>query len=189
MSDNTTPQFEDGIVPDETVETEEVNDGDVPETGEDHDLDLEVNDDANLDVDVPDETDEVEDTAAAAEKPAKASSSTKAPRTKAPEGYVKPVEFAKILSGHLGKTVPPQVVYSYIKNNAGDGAKNPFPVHSIEGYDWYVKPDEGIAWWDAKNTRVAASKTARAEKAAAKASKTEAVGTETEPQGEVVEAE
>ena len=159
---------------------------DVPASDE---LDLEVEDDANLDVDVPstdeDETDTVGETASedgTAAKPAKAT------RPKAPEGFVKPVEFAKILSEHLGKTVPPQVVYSYVKNNSGETAKNAFPVHELDGYAWYIKPAEGLEWWDAKNARVAASKATKAAKAAAKTAKTEAadVAVSTEP---VVEAE
>jgi len=133
---------------------------------EEADLDVEVNDDDNLDVDVPDDTDDAPSETVAEAKPAKA---TGTPRTKAPEGFVKPVEFAKVLSAHLGKTVPPQVVYSYIKNNSGESARNPFPVHELDGYAWYVKPEEGLAWWDAKNGRVAASKEERAAKAAKKA--------------------
>jgi hypothetical protein len=163
------------------------------ETPED-DLELEVNDDRNLDVDTPSD-DETEDTTGApadgAAKPAKAT------RPKAPEGFVKPVEFAKLLSDHLhsqgrlaaDKSVAPQVVYSYIKNNSGEGARNPFPVHQVEGdtYPWYIVPQEGLDWWDAKNNRVTASKEQRAAKAAAKAAKP-AAG-EAEPVGEVTEAE
>jgi len=139
-------------------------------------LDHEVNDDSNLDVDVPadDEQDTVPDESGESgeAKPATA----KAARPKAPEGFVKPVEFAKLLSEHLSTpdkkvTVPPQVVYSYIKNNQGESAKNPFPIHELDGYAWYIKPEEGLAWWDAKNTRVAAGKAARADKAASKAAK------------------
>jgi len=183
----TTPNFDDTEVKstDGAVATEQVNDGDIEGTGEDA-LDAEVNDDANLDVDVPDDTDEVpaEAVKTNAAKPAKASTAT--PRTKAPEGYVKPVEFAKILGTHLNKVVPPQVVYSYIKNNQGEGARNPFPTHEIEGYAWYIKPEEGLGWWDAKNTRVAASKDERAKKAAAKAAVPAAASPDATP---VVEAE
>jgi hypothetical protein len=158
------------------------------------DLELEVNDDANLsDVDVPeDESEDIETTEGeAAAKP----SST--PRTKAPEGFVKPVEFAKILTEHLRangtlpaeKTVPPQVVYSYLKNNAA-GSKNPFPVHTVGDYDKYIKPDEGLEWWDTKNQRVTAAKTAAAEKKAKKADKPADAGEATEASSaEVTEAE
>jgi len=152
-------------------------------------LDLEVNDDANLDVDVPSAEDG--DVLPTEGEGTKAESApAKAARPKAPEGFVKPVEFAKLLSEHLKKVVPPQVVYSYIKNNQGESAKNPFPVHAQDGYDWYIKPEEGLAWWDAKNSRVAAGKTARAEKAAKAAAKaTEAPTVEAESAAPVEEAE
>ena len=156
---------------------------------EDHgsDLDLEVENDENLDVDTPSDDDEVEtvvegDTTSAA-KPAKAT------RPKAPEGYVKPVEFAKILSEHLNKAVPPQVVYSYVKNNSGGDAKHPFPVHEVDGYAWYIKPEEGLKWWDEKNTRVATSKATQAAKAAAKAEKATAPAAAETSAEPVVEAE
>jgi hypothetical protein len=175
----TTPSFaniDEDIKSEDDVEIE-VNDGNV------EDLDLEVNDDTNLDVDLPaDDGDEVPaDTTVKEGKPITA----KTPRQKAPEGFVKPVEFAKILSEHLDKVVPPQVVYSYIKNNAGDSARNPFPVHEVAGYAWYIKPEEGLAWWDAKNTRVSASKEARALKAAKPAAPT----AEAKAEEPVVEAE
>jgi hypothetical protein len=154
----------------------------------DDELELEVNDDANLDVDVPadDEADTISEPTADG-TPAKP---VKATRPKAPEGYVKPVEFAKLLSEHLGKTVPPQVVYSYIKNNSGETSKNPFPTHEVDGYEWYIKPAEGLEWWDAKNARVSAGKAARAEKAAKK-SASSAAGTDegTSESVAVVEAE
>jgi len=167
----TTPEFEDT----QTVVTDE--------------LDNEVNDDDNLDVDLPtdDDTDEVPaEGDASAEKPAKATKST-TPRVKAPEGFVKPVEFAKILGEHLGKVVPPQVVYSYIKNNQGEGARHPFPTHEVAGYAWYIKAEEGLAWWDEKNGRVAASKEERAAKAAKKVAA--AAETPAEAETAVVEAE
>jgi len=154
-------------------------------------IDLEVSDDANLDVDVPtdDESDELPaDQAVASDGSAAKTAST--PRTKAPEGYVKPVEFARLLSAHLGKTVPPQVVYSYVKNNSGESAKNPFPTHEVDGYAWYIKPEEGLKWWDDKNARVTASKAATAAKAAAKAAKAEAAPAEAEgTESSVTEAE
>jgi len=173
----TTPDFSDETEATEETVTEQT----------DGNIDLEVEDDANLDVDVPEDTDEVEDTSetTAEAKPAKAAGT---PRKPAPEGYVKPVQFAKVLSEHLGKTVPPQVVYSYIKNNSGDSARNPFPVHNVDGYPWYIKAQEGLDWWDAKNGRVAAAKTAKATKEAAKAT-AGAAPAATEPAGEVTEAE
>jgi hypothetical protein len=181
VSQSSTPTFDE--IQGDNVEVEQPEDGDV----EDTDLDLEVNDDANLDVEVLDDVDEVPDVTEGAPKPAKPTAAT-TPRTKAPDGYVKPVEFARLLSAHLGKTVPPQVVYSYIKNN-GPESKNPFPTHSVGGYDLCIKPEEGLAWWDAKNTRVSASKAATAQKAAAKAAKAAAPQDATPAEATVTEAE
>jgi hypothetical protein len=161
------------------------------ETNATDDLDIEVNDDDNLDVDVP-ASDELDEATSESEATPTASPA-KTVRPKAPEGYVKPVEFAKLLSEHLStpeapKVVPPQVVYSYIKNNQGDSAKNPFPTHEVDGYAWYIKPEEGLNWWDEKNGRVAAGKAARAEKAAKKAT-APAASASSEPEAPVVEAE
>jgi hypothetical protein len=97
-------------------------------------------------------------------------------RPPVPEGKVSPVAFAKLLTAHLqengrleeGKVVAPQVVYSYIKNN-GPESKNPFPAEKAEGRAAVVDAEAAIAWWDAKDERVKASKTAAAEKAAKKA--------------------
>jgi len=163
---------------------------DTNETADEHvdGIDLEVNDDDNLDVDTPKDNESDVVPAEGTSPEAKTASKTSTPRTKAPEGYVKPVEFARILSEHLGKTVPPQVVYSYVKNNGGEGAKHPFPVHELDGYAWYIKPEEGLAWWDAKNTRVAASKAAQKDKAEKKAAKSEGTA-EAESSAPVVEAE
>jgi hypothetical protein len=153
-----------------------------------NDLDLEVEDDANLDVDVPDDNEDTETVPADAGTDGAPAKPAKAARPAAPQGYVKPVAFAKLLTEHLGKAVPPQVVYSYIKNNVGTNAKHPFPVHSLDGYDWYIKPEEGLAWWDEKNTRVSSSKAVKAAKDAAKAAKaTEAPAAASE--GTAVEAE
>ena len=171
----TTPDFDDA---------EGVTSNDLPIfNGTTADIDAEVEDDKNLDVDLPDDTDEVPSAEVATDT---AATPAKATRPKAPEGYVKPVEFAKHLGEHLGKTVPPQVVYSYIKNNQGEGARNPFPTHEIGGYAWYIKPEEGLAWWDAKNDRVTAAKAATVAKAAAKAA---APAAPTEAEGPVTEAE
>src|SRR4051794_29360804 len=101
-----------------------------------------VPDFTDLDVDAPETVETTEDTVAeapvAGEKTEKVA---KAPaRPPVPEGKVSPVAFAKILSEHLiangrleeGKSVAPQVVYSYIKNN-GPESKNPFPAEKAEG--------------------------------------------------------
>lgn len=133
----------------------------------------------DLDVDAP-EGGEAEDTVAEGTDVApKAEKAKKEPaRPPVPEGFISPVKFAKVLTEHLrskGKLtaeqeVRPQVVYSYIKNNGAD-SKHPFPTHSAEGRAVVLKADEAVAWWDAKDERVAAGKVARAEKAKAKAEK------------------
>jgi hypothetical protein len=122
------------------------------------------------------------------EKPAKEKKEPARPPV--PEGKVSPVKFAKILTEHLqangkleaDKSVAPQVVYSYIKNN-GPESKNPFPAEKAEGRAAVVDADAAIAWWDAKDARVAASKQAKLEKDAAKAAKA------TEPKAEGAPAE
>jgi hypothetical protein len=131
---------------------------------------------------------------------------TKSTRPAVPEGKVSPVQFAKILSEHKTKqareqdpnaaevVVAPQVVYSYIKNN-GPQSKNPFPAEPAEGRAAVVDAQAAIAWWDAKDARVAATKQAAAEKAAKKAEKAKggeggnATPAETTPAPELVEAE
>jgi len=140
----------------------------------------------NFDVDV-DAPAAVETEDSVAETPAttdtKAEKAPKEPsRPPVPEGKVSPVAFAKLLSAHLTakaretdpeaaeKTVAPQVVYSYIKNNGPD-SKNPFPAEKAEGRAAVVDADAALAWWDAKDARVAASKASKAEKDAAKAAK------------------
>jgi hypothetical protein len=110
-----------------------------------------------------------------------------------PDGYVTPVGFAKVLSqpidGNAENTVDdnfrhtdkngshevkPQMVYSYMRNAS---KTNPFPVETIKdslGHDRQVlKVEAGLAWWDAKNSRVQerkANAAAKVEKAASKAS-------------------
>jgi hypothetical protein len=161
----------------------------------------------DVDVDAPIVAPEVtsEDTVGQAattdETPAKEKKESTRPPV--PEGKVSPVAFAKVLSEHLTAkaretnseaaeiTVAPQVVYSYIKNN-GPESKNPFPAEKAEGRAAVVDPQAALAWWDAKDARVAAQKTAAANKAAEKAAKKDAPASTTEtvqPVAEVVEAE
>lgn len=144
------------------------------------------------------------DTAAPAAGEKKAAKEKTPARPPVPEGYVTPVAFAKLLTEHLikegrleaGKTVPPQMVYSYMKNAdpTKAGVKNPWPRYSEGGRENLLKVDESLAWWDAKDARVKASKDAQAEKAAKKAAKgtagdAAAAQTEEAPSGPVVEAE
>jgi hypothetical protein len=82
--------------------------------------------------------------------PATATASTKTPRQTAPEGYVKPVEMAKVLTAHLaekgatnkhgairlpsegdaGNVIPPQQMYSMLKGNERTNVKNPIPTYA-----------------------------------------------------------
>jgi hypothetical protein len=187
----TTPNFDEPA-----TEVEQVNDGDIAGT-----------ENTDFDVDAPEAEDVVapvaEGTAAAPTTKAK----TESTRPPVPEGKVSPVAFAKILTTHLrkehetlgvrlaeDKAVAPQVVYSYIKNNA-EGSKNPFPATKSEGRAAVVDADAALEWWDAKDIRVKGQKTEKAAKDAAKAAKaadTKALAegvAPTEPQAELVEAE
>jgi hypothetical protein len=174
--------------------------------------------DLDVDVDTSGAEDEAEDTTDASD--AKPAAADKPKKEKAParppvaDGYVTPVDFAKILTDHLAargasnkngpiskeNPVPPQMVYSYMKNN--QGGKNPIPVHTdpslTGGRNAVLRVDEALAWWDAKDERIGTSKATKAEKEAArekaKAEKAAAGGAEditvaTEPVGEIEEAE
>src|SRR3954465_9987265 len=121
--------------------------------------------DTDVDVDAPEiVASDAEDTVTetpTGEKTEKAKKESTRPPV--PEGKVSPVQFAKILSEHLqkdhetlgvrlteGKSVAPQVVYSYIKNN-GPESKNPFPATKAEGRAAVVDADAALEWWDAKD--------------------------------------
>lgn len=129
-----------------------------------------------------------------AEKPAKAKKEPA--RGDLPEGYVTPVQLAKVLTEkglHTDRSgavveVKPQMVYSYMKNAPKE---DPFPVETIKdslGHDRQAtKTDDAVAWWERKNARVAerkANATAKAEKKAARA-EAKAEGTD----GEAADAE
>jgi hypothetical protein len=188
--------------------TEEQELAELHELTEEQELEAAVDEpDADIDVDAgeDDETDEVEEVPAGKTVKAKKADSTST-RPPVPEGYVSPVTAAKKLGTHLtsraraaGKIkddeeieIRPQVVYSYIRNSKG--GKNPIPTYEAGGRKNLLKLEEFLAWWDAKDERVAASKVRAAEKAAKKtekaAEKTEEV---TEAEGaeatEAVEAE
>ena len=164
----------------------------------------------DLDVDTSDAEDEVEEETEA--KPAKApkEKKEKAPaRPPVAEGYITPVAFAKVLTTHLaarGATnkhgliseesnpIPPQMVYSYMRNNAaGD---NPIPVYTdaelTGGRAAVLKTEEALAWWDAKDERIANSRKLREEKEQAKkekAAKAAEAGETVEAEAEVEETE
>lgn len=153
----------------------------------------------NEDVEVV-ETEEVVDAEETTEKAPKAKKQPA--RGELPEGYVTPVGFAKIATErelHTARDgsheVKPQMVYSYIKNAPKD---DPFPIVEVEDSlgktRQAVLPEEGIAWWERKNERVATKKANAAEKAAKKAARAaakeaEASEAEGEADVEVTEAE
>jgi hypothetical protein len=146
------------------------------------------------------ENDEVE-TVDATEAPKEPKAKAAPKRGELPEGYVTPVQLAKVITEkglHTdregGHEVKPQMVYSYIKNSPKE---DPFPISTVTDSIGVERQalleDEGVAWWERKNERVAARKanaeqkaTAKAERAAAKAV-AEAEGDEST--AEVTEAE
>jgi hypothetical protein len=76
------------------------------------------------------------------------------------------VALAKILSDKLGKEIPPQQVYSMIKNSSKN---HPFPTHEAGGRKNLLKQDEALEWWTEKDKRVEERKANAAKKAADKA--------------------
>lgn len=181
-----------------------------------------VEPDEDLDVETFD--DEAEEIEAPAEE--KAPKPKAAPKQKArgdlPEGYVTPVGLAHLLTEHghgkEGAEVPPQVVYSYIKNAP---KSRPFPnTHTGEGH--YVdengnkvhyteegklnevvdnigvrraafKAEDGLAWWVEKSKAAQERRENAAKKAQAKATKAKeapaVVEAEAEEAGDFEEAE
>jgi hypothetical protein len=127
-------------------------------------------------------------------KPAK---EKKAPaRGDLPEGFVTPVGFATVVTDrelHTNKagehTVPPQMVYSYIRNASKE---DPFPVQHVNdslGHDrQVVSIEEGLAWWTRKNERVANRQANAQAKAAKKAEKATSGEASTTSEAESTEA-
>lgn len=119
----------------------------------------------------------------AEETPAKETKAKGPKRGDLPEGFATPVGFAKEISeremqvNRAGETitVPPQMVYSYIRNARKD---DPFPVQEVKDSNdvdrKVVNVEEGVAWWTRKNERANARKTNAAEKASKKEAKAEA---------------
>lgn len=145
------------------------------------------------DVDIEDEGEDVVDAPEAKEKVKK----EKAPaRGDLPEGYVTPVELAKVLTERKMHTnrqgevaeVKPQMVYSYIRNAPKDNA---FPIETVTDSNGKerqaVKLEAGIEWWAAKNERTAARKANAANKEAKKAERAAAKAAEAEAEGDEVE--
>jgi hypothetical protein len=144
-----------------------------------------VIDDTDVDVDTDLESDEVEEVPAGSPATPKAVKAPTAPkRGDLPEGYVTPVMFAKYLTENglvkdgdgNDKAIPPQVVYSYIKNAPKD---HPFPNTDdqnvlndvIDSNDVPRKAfllKDGVEWWNSKTARAAERKANAATKAAKK---------------------
>ena len=164
--------------------------------------------DVDVDVDAATEADEDAETVDAAPPTkgnvVKTNATTKKASTRpaVPEGFISPVAAAKELSKHLTAKaheagtikedeaieIRPQVVYSYIKNNAA-GSKNPITTYSEGGRDNLLKLDEFLAWWDAKDARVAERKANVKTKAAPAAPAAEVNEAEDAPTEPVAEAE
>jgi hypothetical protein len=106
--------------------------------------------------------------------------------------------------------IAPQMVYSYLNQSNKPNSKNPIqtyvsvadgtvyktgeqPEGAVVARENLLNSDEALAWWDAKDGRVAASKEAQKakadKKAAAAAAAPAADATPAEPQAPVTEAE
>jgi hypothetical protein len=139
--------------------------------------------DVDLDVEEPDE--DVEETDGESEETESGESTDKAPKkpTKGdlPEGFVTPIQFAKILGerelhtdrdGNVVKDVKPQMVYSYMKNSPKDDRLEPQEIEDSNGVKRSVLVlEEALAWWARKNERAAQRKANAAEKAQKAANK------------------
>jgi hypothetical protein len=101
--------------------------------------------------------------------------------------------------------IPPQYIYSMINQGNKPNAKNPVPTyvsaHDGQVYKTGEQPEgvalarvnlmdatEALAWWDAKDERVAASRQAKAEKAAKAAEKAAAAPAVGQPANEAPSA-
>lgn len=142
------------------------------------------------DVEVAEDTDTKEKAEKAPAKPK---------RGNLPEGFVTPVQLAKVLTErglHTNRAgdvveVRPQMVYSYIKNAPKDDRLDPETIQDDNGVDRSVlKLDEAIAWWERKNARVDQRHQNAANKATKKAEKKESAEAEASTdEGEAEEAE
>jgi hypothetical protein len=92
----------------------------------------------------------------ATEKASKVSKSKKAPL---PEGWVTPVQFAKLLTEQTGKEVRPQIIYGYVKSGKD------FPCDKTNDRAAIVHLERALAWVAGKDDRKAARQAAKAAKA------------------------
>jgi hypothetical protein len=118
-------------------------------------------------------------------------------RAPAPEGYITPVAWAHKLSERLQKAnklpanleIPPQMVYSWVKQGKNPTAKDGLKSYTEGGRENLLKEDEANAWYDRKEQRVAEREAAKQAKAAEAAKQPAAAPVEaeapTEPVAEV----
>jgi hypothetical protein len=161
-------------------------------------VELDDNFDDVEEVDEPEEevTEETTTEAKAEKEPAKPK------RGDLPEGWVTPIQFAKVLGekglhtdrdGNVVDEVKPQMVYSYMKNSPKDDRLEPTDIKdSNDVTRSALKLDDALAWWERKNARAAERKANAAEKAkksAAKAETSKQAAEETDPGAATGQAE
>jgi hypothetical protein len=144
--------------------------------------DLTEDDEVDLDVEEPDADQEDVEEVAAEEKAETQKVGEKPKRGDLPEGWVTPIQFAKILGekglhtdrdGNVVKEVKPQMVYSYMKNSPQSDRLQTTEVTDSNGNKRAaLKVEDAIAWWERKNARAATRKS----NAAAKATKADNAG-------------
>ena len=99
------------------------------------------------------------------EEKAEETPSKKAPK---PEGYVSPYTFASQLSDHVGRTIRPQTVYGFVRNETTNADGTPFPSEENTDGHYMVNTEQALAWWDQRQADKAARVAAKeAESAAA----------------------
>jgi hypothetical protein len=123
--------------------------------------------DEDFDVDAPDEGEE-EVVATEGTGEGKAKEPAKPKRGDLPEGWVTPIQFAKILGerglhknreGEAVSEVRPQMVYSYMRNSPKDDRLETTSVEDSNGNKREaLNLEEAIAWWERKNARAAERK-------------------------------
>ena len=101
--------------------------------------------------------------AGATAETAKPAKQTKDPK---PEGFVSPVEFAKLYSAQIGREVRPQMIYGYIKNNKGFGGDPNIVQVNTDGHQM-VNTKAGLAFLADRDAKASAAKQAKAAAAAA----------------------
>lgn len=115
----------------------------------------------DVDFEVEDENEELVEVAEEAKAEAVLETKPKSKKDPLPEGYITPVQLAKVLSELWGEDVRPQSIYGYIRN-----AKS-FPFGNNTDGRFMVPQDEAVAWCEER--RVARVRRAEEKAAAAEA--------------------